>query len=175
MANLINWRGQVNFSSGDTIRVHQTVTEGNKTRTQIFEGLVIRIRGHQGLKTFTVRKLSYGIGVEKIFPEATPTVTKIEVTKKGDVRRAVLSYLRKRVGKKATKVKDKFVKGVGKLEEEVITKSDEDTSEEARQTAKLARLAAEEKAAKAAAKLEKAAKKSKKKAKIVRKERTFVR
>jgi len=176
MANLINWRGQVNFSSGDTIRVHQTVTEGNKTRTQIFEGLVIRIRGHQGLKSFTVRKLSYGIGVEKIFPESTPTVTKIEVTKKGDVRRAVLSYLRKRVGKKATKVKDKFVKGVKDLEQEVVTKSDsEDLTEEARQSAKLARLAAEEKATKAASKAEKAIKKSKKKAKIVRKERTFVR
>jgi dsDNA-specific endonuclease/ATPase MutS2 len=141
----------------------------------VFEGLVIRIRGHKGLKSFTVRKLSSGVGVEKIFPENSPTVTAIEVTKKGSVRRAVLSYLRNRVGKKATKVKDKFVKGVKDIQQEVVVKDSETLTEEQRQATKLARMAAEEKAAKAASKLEKAAKKAKKKHKIERKERTFVR
>lgn len=175
MANNLNFRNKISFSTGDTIRVSQLVTEGSKTRTQIFEGLVIRIRGHQGLKSFTVRKLSSGVGVEKIFPENSPAVTAIEVTKKGSVRRAVLSYLRSRVGKKATKVKDKFVKGVKELAEETVVKDKETLTEDQRQAAKLARMAAEEKAAKDAAKLEKAAKKAKKKHKIERKERTFVR
>jgi len=111
MANSLNWRGKINFGTGDTIKVHQTVIEGNKTRTQVFEGIVIRIRGHQGLKTFTVRKIgANNIGVEKIFPENTPTVTNVELKKRGKVRRAVLSYLNKRIGKKATKIKDVFVK-----------------------------------------------------------------
>ena len=111
MANSLNWRGQVNFSSGDTIRVHQTIVEGDKTRTQMFEGIVIRIRGHQGVKSFTVRKIAVNsVGVERIFPENTPTVTKIEVRKQGKVRRAVLTYLKKRIGKKASKIKDVFIK-----------------------------------------------------------------
>ena len=175
MANILNWRGQVSLGVGDTLRIHQTVTEGSKTRTQVFEGIVIRIRGHQGLKSFTVRKIAEGgIGVEKIFPEDTPMVTKVEVKKKGKVRRAVLSYLRKRVGRKAVKVEDKFVKGAQAKEAEVaVTKGE--TSEEERQAAKLARLAQEEKAAKAAKKAEKEKKKSKKKPKLERKERVFVR
>lgn len=178
MANIINWRKQVSFSTGDTIRVHQTVTEGNKTRTQVFEGVVIRIRGHQGLKSFTVRKIATGgIGVERIFPEDAPVVTKVEIRKKGKVRRAVLSYLRKRVGRKATKVEDKFVKGAQSKTEEVekvvVTKAE--SSEEERNAAKMARLAIEEKAEKAARKVEKEIKKSKKKKKIERKERVFVR
>ena len=111
MANSLNWRGQVNFSSGDNIRVHQTIVEGDKTRTQMFEGIVIRIRGHQGVKSFTVRKIAVNsVGVERIFPENTPTVTKIEVRKQGKVRRAVLTYLKKRIGKKASKIKDVFIK-----------------------------------------------------------------
>ncbi len=111
MANILNWRDQVKFSSGDTVRVHQIVKEGDKTRTQIFEGIVLQIRGHKGLKSFTVRKIATGgIGVEKIFPEVTPAVTKIEVIKRGKVRRANLSYLRSRLGKKAIRVKDRFVK-----------------------------------------------------------------
>ena len=80
MANMLDWRGQTQISSGDTIRVHQTVVEGSKTRSQIFEGVVIRIRGHKGLKSFTVRKIATNsIGVEKIFPENSPTVTKIDI------------------------------------------------------------------------------------------------
>lgn len=176
MANLINWRKEVSFGTGDTIRIHQTVTEGTKTRTQIFEGVVIRIRGHEGLKTFTVRKIATaGIGVEKIFPEGTPTVTKIEVKKKGKVRRAVLSYLRKRVGRKAIKVKDSFVKGAQINQEADVTVTKADSSEEERAAAKQAKLNMEEKAEKAAKKVEKEKKKSKKKAKVVRKEKVFVR
>jgi len=111
MANSINWRNQTTFSTGDTIRVYQNIVESGKTRSQIFEGIVVRIRGHQGLKSFTVRKIaSNAIGVEKIFPEATPSVTKIEVKKKGRVRRAVLGYLRSRIGRGATKIDDVFVK-----------------------------------------------------------------
>jgi large subunit ribosomal protein L19 len=115
MANSLNWRGELEFNTGDTLRVHQTISEGDKTRTQIFEGIVTRIRGHQGLKTFTVRKIgANNIGVEKIFPENTPTIIKIELKKRGKVRRAVLSYLKKRVGRKATKIKDVFVKAQSK-------------------------------------------------------------
>jgi large subunit ribosomal protein L19 len=111
MANSLNWRGQIVFNSGDTIRVHQTIIEGDKTRSQIFEGIVIRIRGHLNSRSFTVRKLAVNsIGVERIFPENTPTVTKIEVKKQGKVRRAVLTYLSKRVGRKATKIKDIYIK-----------------------------------------------------------------
>jgi large subunit ribosomal protein L19 len=111
MANSLNWRGELEFNTGDTIRVHQTITEGGKTRTQIFEGIVTRIRGHQNLKSFTVRKIgANNIGVEKIFPENTPTIIKIDLKKRGKVRRAVLSYLKKRVGRKATKIKDVFIK-----------------------------------------------------------------
>lgn len=121
MANSLNWRGVLEFNTGDTIRVHQTITEGDKTRIQIFEGIVVRIRGHQGLKSFTVRKIgTNNIGVEKIFPENTPTIIKIELKKRGKVRRAVLNYLKKRVGRKATKIKDVFVKT---QTNEVITKT----------------------------------------------------
>lgn len=119
MANYLNWRKQLEFGSGDTIRIHQTITEGDKTRTQIFEGIVTRIRGHEGLKTFTVRKIgANNIGVEKIFPENTPTISKIELKKRGKVRRAVLNYLKKRVGRKATKIKDVYIKTQSK---EVVT------------------------------------------------------
>ncbi len=109
MANILNWRNQIKFHTGDTIKVHQEIKEGNKTRIQIFEGTVISIRGHQGLKSFTVRKIAAtNIIVEKIFPEHTPTVVKIELVKRGRVRRAVLSYLRKRIGKKSSRIKEKI-------------------------------------------------------------------
>lgn len=179
MANIINFRNETPFSTGDTIRVHQTVTEGNKTRTQIFEGIVIRIHGHSGSKSFTVRKIAVGgIGVERIFPEAAPVITKIEVKKKGKVRRAVLSYLRKRVGKKATKIQDKFVKGDWSKEAEsskVVVTKEEGLEELTPEQRKLMKTLAEEKAEKAAKKAEKEKKKSKKKGKIQRKERVFVR
>lgn len=177
MANLLNWRGQTEISSGDTIRVHQTVVEGKKTRTQIFEGVVIRIRGHQNLKSFTVRKIAAGgIGVEKIFPENTPSVTKIDVKKRGKVRRAVLNYLRTRVGRKATKIKDVFVKGAAQMEKEptvVVTKAE--TTDEGRPEEKTVKNKAGKDAASEAKKAARLARHARKKKKIERKEKIFVR
>ena len=94
------------FQAGDTVRVHVRVVEGGKERVQVFQGNVIRRQGSGLQETYTVRKLSYGVGVERTFPVHAPTVQKIEVTKRGDVRRAKLYYLRDRVGK-AAKVREK--------------------------------------------------------------------
>ncbi len=97
----------LNFSVGDTVRVHTKVVEGDKERIQIFAGVVIGRRGRGLNVTFTVRRISYGEGVERIFPVHSPRVEKVEVERKGEVRRAKLTYLRKRVGKGATLVKEK--------------------------------------------------------------------
>ncbi|MGH8514061.1 MAG: 50S ribosomal protein L19 [Gammaproteobacteria bacterium] len=86
---------------GETVRVHVKVVEGEKERTQVFEGIVIRISGKGSRATFTVRKISYGIGVERIFPFHSPRVDKVEVISRGKVRRAKLYYLRERSGKGA--------------------------------------------------------------------------
>jgi len=94
------------FNPGDTIKVHQRVVEGNKQRIQIFEGVVIARRGSRSNASFTVRKVSYGIGVERIFPLHSPNIEKIEVTRMGKVRRAKLYYLRSRRGK-AARLKEK--------------------------------------------------------------------
>lgn len=94
------------FSSGDTLKVHVRVVEGSKERVQIFQGVVIKRQGDGVRETFTVRKLSYGVGVERTFPVHSPIIEKIEVHTRGDVRRAKLYYLRDRVGK-AAKVKEK--------------------------------------------------------------------
>ena len=94
------------FAPGDTVKVHVKVVEGNKQRVQIFQGVVIRRQGAGLRESFTVRKVSYGVGVERTFPVHTPTVEKIEVVTRGDVRRAKLYYLRDRVGK-AAKIKEK--------------------------------------------------------------------
>ena len=94
------------FAPGDEVKVHVRVVEGNKERVQIFQGNVIARQGGGLQETYTVRKLSYGVGVERTFPLHTPTVTKIEVVKRGDVRRAKLYYLRGRTGK-AAKVREK--------------------------------------------------------------------
>lgn len=96
-----------NFSVGDTVRVHTKVVEGDKERIQIFSGVVIGRRGHGLNSTFTVRRISYGEGVERVFPVHSPRVDKVEVERKGAVRRAKLTYLRKRVGKGATAVKER--------------------------------------------------------------------
>ena len=93
------------FNVGDTVRVHGKIKEGNRERIQIFEGTVIKIQGGSNRETFTVRKSSNGIGVEKTWPLHSPNVEKSEVVRKGKVRRAKLFYLRDRVGKKA-KVKE---------------------------------------------------------------------
>jgi large subunit ribosomal protein L19 len=94
------------FASGDEVKVHVKVVEGNKERVQVFQGNVIARQGSGVAETYTVRKLSYGVGVERTFPVHTPTVAKIEVVKRGDVRRAKLYYLRDRVGK-AAKIREK--------------------------------------------------------------------
>ena len=95
------------FNVGDTVRVHTKVVEGDKERIQIFSGIVIGRRGRGLNETFTVRRISYGEGVERVFPTHSPRVEKVEVERKGSVRRAKLTYLRKRLGKSATLVKEK--------------------------------------------------------------------
>lgn len=94
------------FSVGDTVKVHTRVIEGDKERIQIFAGIVIARKGHGINEAFTVRKISYGEGVERVFPLLSPKVAKIEVTKSGRVRRARLHYLRGRLGKEAMTVKE---------------------------------------------------------------------
>ena len=99
------------FNVGDTVRVHTKVVEGDKERIQIFAGVVIGRRGRGLNETFTVRRISYGEGVERIFPLHSPRVDKVEVERHGNVRRAKLTYLRKRIGKGATLVKEKEGRG----------------------------------------------------------------
>ena len=94
------------FSAGDTVKVHVRVVEGARERVQIFEGIVTRRQGGGIRETFTVRKISYTIGVERTFPVHSPIISKIEIAQRGDVRRAKLYYLRDRVGKSA-KIKEK--------------------------------------------------------------------
>ena len=93
------------FNVGDTVKVHCRVVEGGKERIQIFEGLVIARSGSSVNASLTVRKISYGEGVERVFPVHTPRIAKIEVVNRGKVRRAKLHYLRSRVGKRALLVK----------------------------------------------------------------------
>jgi large subunit ribosomal protein L19 len=95
-----------NFRPGDTVKVHVRVVEGNRSRIQVFQGVVIRRQGGGIRETFTVRKVSFGVGVERTFPVHTPIVEKIEVLTRGDVRRAKLYYLRELRGK-AAKIKEK--------------------------------------------------------------------
>tara|TARA_B100000965_G_C19151397_1_gene566153 strand:- start:32 stop:379 length:348 start_codon:yes stop_codon:yes gene_type:complete len=94
------------FNSGDTLKVHVRVVEGNRERVQVFEGVVISRRGSGIGESFTVRKLSFGVGVERTFPMHSPIIEKIERVTRGDVRRAKLYYLRDRIGKKA-KIREK--------------------------------------------------------------------
>ena len=94
------------FQAGDRVRVHFQVIEGQRRRTQVFEGVVIKRQGHGVRETFTVRKQSFGVGVERTFPVHSPKIERIEVAARGDVRRAKLYYLRGRVGK-AAKIKEK--------------------------------------------------------------------
>ncbi|MFA9423685.1 MAG: 50S ribosomal protein L19 [Sedimentibacter sp.] len=93
------------FNVGDTIKVHVRIKEGTRERIQMFEGVVIKKQGGSNRETFTVRKISYGIGVERTFPVHSPKIEKVEVIRRGKVRRAKLFYLRERTGK-ATKVKE---------------------------------------------------------------------
>jgi large subunit ribosomal protein L19 len=103
---LINRTELPNFSSGDTVTVHYKIKEGNKERTQLFKGVVLQRRGKKGTETFTIRKISSGVGVERVFPVASPFIEKIEINKEGAVRRARIFYLRGLTGKKA-RIKEK--------------------------------------------------------------------
>ncbi|EFM64266.1 50S ribosomal protein L19 [Peptostreptococcus stomatis] len=94
-----------NFGPGDTVRVHVKIVEGKRERIQVFEGLVIKRQGGGIRETFTVRKISFGVGVERTFPVHSPKIEKIEVTRFGKVRRAKINYIRGRVGK-AAKIKE---------------------------------------------------------------------
>ena len=96
------------FRPGDTLKVHVKVVEGNRSRVQVFQGVCIRIQGSGVGRTFTVRKISFGVGVERTFPLHTPIIDHVEVVTRGDVRRAKLYYLRNLRGKKA-KIKEKRV------------------------------------------------------------------
>ena len=95
------------FNVGDSVKVHAKVVEGKKERIQVFTGLVIARRGHGMNETFTVRRISYGEGVERVFPVDSPRIDKVIVERQGKVRRAKLTYLRERIGKKALAVKAK--------------------------------------------------------------------
>ena len=96
------------FRAGDTLKVHARVVEGNRSRIQIFQGVVIRRQGGGLRETFTIRKVSFGVGVERTFPVHSPIVDHVEVVTRGDVRRAKLYYQRDRIGK-AAKIKEKRV------------------------------------------------------------------
>ena len=98
------------FNVGDSVKVHTRVVEGDKERIQVFAGLVIGRRGHGVNETFTVRRISYGEGVERVFPVHSPRIDKVVVERQGKVRRAKLTYLRERIGKKALAVKAKDVR-----------------------------------------------------------------
>ncbi|MCL4443741.1 MAG: 50S ribosomal protein L19 [Actinobacteria bacterium] len=94
------------FAPGDTLKVHVRVVEGGRERVQVFQGVVLKRQGSGARETFTVRKISFQVGVERIFPVHSPIISKIEVVSRGDVRRAKLYYLRDRIGK-AAKIKEK--------------------------------------------------------------------
>ena len=126
------------FKAGDTVRVHFQVIEGTRRRTQVFEGIVIKRQGHGARETFTVRKQSFGVGVERTFPVHSPKIEKIEVAARGDVRRAKLYYLRDRVGKRA-RVREKRYVGP----EEVVVPGllhEPPSAEEAAEAAEVAAL-----------------------------------
>ena len=108
------------FAAGDRVRVHFQVVEGNRRRTQVFEGIVIKRQGSGARETFTVRKQSFGVGVERTFPLHSPKIEKLEVAARGDVRRAKLYYLRGKVGKSARVAERRWG-----IEEELVVAADE--------------------------------------------------
>jgi large subunit ribosomal protein L19 len=120
------------FRPGDTVKVHVRVVEGNRERVQVFQGAVMRRQGGGVQETFTVRKVSFGVGVERTFPVHSPTIAKIEVTTLGDVRRAKLYYLRDRHGK-AAKIKERRIprgKAAAAVVEDEVETEDVDELEE---------------------------------------------
>jgi large subunit ribosomal protein L19 len=117
------------FDSGDRLRVHFQVIEGTRRRTQVFEGVVIKRQGHGVRETFTVRKQSFGVGVERTFPLHSPKIERIEVAARGDVRRAKLYYLRSRVGKRA-RVRERRSTGPEELVERELMHAEQPPAEE---------------------------------------------
>ena len=120
---------------GDTVELHLKIKEGSKERTQIFKGIVLSIRGTGLSKNIVVRKISYGIGVEKIIPLHSPELEKIKVVKKGSTRRSKLYYMRERVGKKAMKVKagmekELYLEGQEEMEKEEIKDVEKEVEKE---------------------------------------------
>lgn len=140
------------FNPGDTVRVHYRIKEGDKERTQVFQGTVIGRRGGGTAATFTVRKISSGIGVERVFPLCSPNVAKVEKVRSGVVRRAKLYYLRDLTGKSA-RIREKLVAGTAKTAKDA---KKVDKAEKAAE-AEVAQKAKEAEAAKKAAEAEKAA------------------
>ena len=116
------------FKAGDTVRVHFQVIEGQRRRVQVFEGIVIKRQGSGVRETFTVRKQSFGVGVERAFPLHSPKIEKIEVAAIGDVNRAKLYYLRGRVGKKA-RVREKRYGAGSRIEDAAVVEETEDVEE----------------------------------------------
>ena len=113
------------FQSGDRVRVHFQVVEGTRRRTQVFEGIVIRRHGQGARETFTVRKQSFGVGVERTFPVHSPKIERIEIASRGEVRRAKLYYLRERVGRGA-RVRERRYMGEAEVEEVGVMPTDEE-------------------------------------------------
>ena len=141
------------FEAGDRVRVHFQVVEGNRRRTQVFEGTVLKRQGSGARETFTVRKQSFGVGVERTFPVHSPKIEQIEVASRGDVRRAKLYYLRKRVGRGARVRERRFT--AEELQEGVMPPAEEPLSEEAaaglqEEAAEVSQAEAEAEAAEAA-------------------------
>jgi large subunit ribosomal protein L19 len=118
------------FREGDRVRVHFQVVEGTRRRTQVFEGIVIRLQGPGSRRTFTVRKVSFGVGVERTFPLHSPKVERVEVVARGDVRRAKLYYLRERIGRSA-RVRERRYLGPEELAELAVPETGDPEAEEA--------------------------------------------
>jgi len=137
------------FKAGDTVRVHFQVIEGQRRRVQVYEGIVIKRQGSGARETFTVRKQSFGVGVERSFPLHSPKIEKIEVTAVGDVNRAKLYYLRGRVGKKA-RVRERRYGHGGTLDQAAAARLEDTEAREAQEAAALAAEQAEAEAEAAA-------------------------
>ena len=141
------------FKAGDTVRVHFQVIEGQRRRVQVYEGIVIKRQGSGARETFTVRKQSFGVGVERSFPLHSPKIEKIEVTAVGDVNRAKLYYLRGRVGKKARVRERRYGQG-GTLDQAAAAKLEDAEAAELAEAAQAEQVAAEAAEAAAAAEAE---------------------
>jgi large subunit ribosomal protein L19 len=137
------------FKAGDTVRVHFQVIEGQRRRVQVYEGIVLKRQGSGARETFTVRKQSFGVGVERSFPLHSPKIEKIEVTAVGDVNRAKLYYLRGRVGKKA-RVRERRYGHGGTLDQAAAARLEDAEAQEAQEAAALAAEQAEAAEAEAA-------------------------